>query len=102
METAPGERVTRVVVGTVPGCSVAGTLRVEWHHADDPAPRAVVLEPYSTAYFGEERVVLAQTDVETGTEPLSPLPDQDRPAGHEVAIVALDTQSLRVAVAPVP
>ena len=35
------------------------TLRVERQHANDPTPRAVVLEPHSAADLGEERVVFA-------------------------------------------
>ena len=62
----------------------------------------MVLEPYSAADLGEKRVVSSETDVQTGTKPLSTLPDQDRPAGDDVAVVALHAQSLRVAVASVP
>ena len=77
------------------------TLCVERQHADDPAPCAVVLESYPTADFGEERVVLAETNVLTGTEPLSTLPDQDRAAGYEVAVETLHAEPLRIAVASV-
>jgi hypothetical protein len=37
----------------------------------------MVLESYPTADLGEQRVVLAETNVLTGTEPPSTLTDQD-------------------------
>ena len=62
---------------------------------------AVVLESYLPIEFGVQRVVLAQPDVEAGFESPPFLAHQDRPAGDDVSIVALDAKALRVAVAAV-
>ena len=51
--------------------------------------------------LGEERVVLAEPDVQARTEPAPALTHEDRSAGHDVAVEALDAEPLRVAVAPV-
>ena len=51
--------------------------------------------------LGEQRVVLAEPDVEAGTEPAAALAHEDRSAGHDVAVEPLDAEALRVAVAPV-
>ena len=62
---------------------------------------AVIFELHAAVDLGEERVVLAETDVEPGLEPAAALAHEDRAAGHDVAVVALDAEPLRVAVAPV-
>ena len=72
-----------------------------WQDADSAPPRAVVFKPHTAADLREERVVFAQPDVQSGREPSSALPHQNRSAGHDVAVVTLDAQPLRVAVAAV-
>ena len=62
---------------------------------------AVIRELDRAVDLRKQRVVLAEADVQTGTEPPAALADEDRSAGDEVAVVALDAQALRVAVAPV-
>jgi hypothetical protein len=62
----------------------------------------VVFEPHAPADFRKERVVFAKADVETRPEAASALTHQDRAAGHDVAIVPLDAEPLRIAVAAVP
>ena len=68
---------------------------------DDPAARAVVRELHGAVDLGEQRVVLAEPDVQARTEAASALAHQNRSAGHDVAVEALDAEALRVAVAPV-
>ena len=51
--------------------------------------------------LGEQRVVLAKADVQPGLEAAAALADEDRPTGHDVAVVALDPEPLRVGIAPV-
>ena len=49
----------------------------------------------------EQRVVLAEADVEAGPEPAAALTHEDRSAGDDVAVEPLDAEALRIAVAPV-
>ena len=51
--------------------------------------------------LGEQRIVLAQTDVETRAEASSPLPYQDRSTLHQVAVGSFHAKPLRLAVTPV-
>jgi hypothetical protein len=51
--------------------------------------------------LGKERVVFAQTNVRARLEPAAALPDQNRPAAHEITVVTLDAKTLRIGVAPV-
>ena len=51
--------------------------------------------------FGEERIVLSKTHVESGLESTAALTDENRSACHDVAVVTLDAEPLRVAVSPV-
>src|SRR5262249_46447445 len=69
--------------------------------ADEAAARAVVLELDDPGDLGEQRIVLAEADVLAGVEATAALADEDRAAGDEVAVVALDAEPLGVAVAPV-
>ena len=62
---------------------------------------AVVLEADLAVNLGEQRVIFAQPDVQAGFKAATLLPDEDRPAGDEVAVMALDAEPLGVAVAPV-
>ena len=62
---------------------------------------AVVLEADLAVNLGEERVILAQADVQTRLEPAALLTDEDRTARDHVAVVTLDPQPLRVRVAAV-
>jgi hypothetical protein len=61
----------------------------------------MVLEPDLPVDFREECVIFAEPDVEAGLEAPTLLTHEDGPAGHEVAIVALHTETLRIAVAAV-
>ena len=65
-----------------------------------PAATAV-LERDDAFHLGEEGVVLAPTDVQSGPEPPPALTDEDRSAGDEVAVEPFDAQPLRIAVAAV-
>src|SRR5690349_12529537 len=69
--------------------------------ADRAAARAVVGELDAAVHLGEQRVVLPEADVQTGLEAAATLADEDRSAGHDVAVEPLDAEALRVAVAPV-
>ena len=61
----------------------------------------MVFKPYTPGSFRKKRVVFAETDIEPGLEAASTLAHQDRPAGDDVAVVALDAETLRIAVSPV-
>ena len=45
----------------------------------------------------EDRVVLAEADVQAGLEPAAALAHDDRAAGDDVAVVRFDAEPLRVA-----
>ena len=51
--------------------------------------------------LGEKRVILAAPDVESGLHASSALPHDDGPAGHHLSAKCLESQPLRVRVAPV-
>src|SRR5436309_3096103 len=72
-----------------------------WHDADDPAVRAVIFEPDAARRLREDGVVFAESCVESGPETPAPLPDNDGSAGHEVAVVRLDAEPLRIGIAAV-
>jgi hypothetical protein len=69
-------------------------LRLQRVNADDAALGAVVLELHGAVDLGKQRVVLAEADVEAGPEAAAALPYQDRPAGDDVAVEALDAEAL--------
>ena len=69
--------------------------------ADATAVLAVILETDFAVHFGEERVVLAEPDVEPWLEPATLLSHEDGTARDEVAVVTLHAESLRIAVAAV-
>jgi hypothetical protein len=62
----------------------------------------VVFEPDTSGDFREEGVVFAQADVQAGLESASALSYEDGTACHDVAVVPLYAQPLRIAVAAVP
>jgi hypothetical protein len=70
-------------------------------HADEAAARPVIFELHASGDFGEERIVLAEADVQPGSEPATALADENRAAGDDVAVVPLDAEPLRIAVASV-
>jgi hypothetical protein len=61
----------------------------------------VVLEPHPAGDFREDRVVLAESGVQSRAEPASALADDDRSAGDEVAVVRFYAEPLGIAVAAV-
>src|SRR5688572_4783567 len=65
------------------------------------AALTVILELHLAGDLREQRVILAQADVEAGLVLASALADENRAPGHEVAVEALDAEPLRVAVAAV-
>src|SRR5262245_57867331 len=70
--------------------------------ADDAAVRAVVLESHLAGDLRVDRVVFADAGVQAGAEAAPALADDDRAAGHKIAVVGFDAQPLRVRVAAVP
>src|SRR6185436_14691914 len=68
---------------------------------DHSAVRAVILELHAAGDLGEDRVVLPDPRVQPWAEPTPALADDDRAAGHDVAVVRLDAEPLRVRVAAV-
>src|SRR5262245_24465275 len=69
--------------------------------ADDPAVRAVVLEPNLAGDLRVDRVVFSDAGVQAGAEAAPALADDDRAAGDDVAVVRLGADPLRVRVAAV-
>src|SRR5688572_3972038 len=65
------------------------------------AALTVILELHLAGDLREQRVILTQADVEAGLVLASALADENRAAGHEVAVEPLDAEPLRVAVAAV-
>src|ERR1041384_7544286 len=63
---------------------------------DDAAHRAMILEFHASGDLGKNRVVLAETGVEPGTEPAAALAHDDRAARDEVAVVRFSAQPLGV------
>src|SRR5207249_4276252 len=70
-------------------------------NADELPHPAAILEPDNPVDEGEQRVVAPQPDVVARLEACPPLADQDGASGDELAAIALDSQSLGVAVATV-
>jgi hypothetical protein len=64
--------------------------------ADDPSVRAVILEPNTSRNLGEDGVVFPSSGVQARTEAAAALPDDDRAAGDDVAIVRLDAEPLGI------
>jgi len=81
-------------------CEARG-LTNHGNNGDTPAVLTVVLESDLPIELGVQRVVLPQPDVEARFEAPPLLSHQNRPAGDDVSIVALDAKALRVAVAAV-
>src|SRR5262245_14397419 len=73
----------------------------DWLNADHAPMGAVVLELHASGDLRVDRVVFAEACVEARTESAASLADDDRPAGHEVAVVRLDADALRVGIAAV-
>ena len=69
--------------------------------ADSAAPCAVVFKPHTTADLCEKRIVFAEADVEAWRKPTAALPHENRSAGHDIAVVTLHTEALRIAVAAI-
>jgi hypothetical protein len=81
--------------------AVSALLGVGRHDADRAAAAAVIGELHHAGDLRKQRVVLAQAHVQPRLEPAPALPHEDRSAGDDVAVVALDPEPLRVGVAPV-
>jgi hypothetical protein len=84
-----------------PAAPDAKSELLEGKNRDDATACAVILELHATRDPGENRVVFTETGIETGTEPASTLPHDDRAAGHEVAVVRLHAEPLRIGIAAV-
>ena len=77
---------------TVNARETAGS--VDWNDADPPAVSAVIFESNPSGNLREERVVLAQPNIEPGAEAAPALANQNRSAGHQVAVVTFDAKPL--------
>src|SRR5688500_15212940 len=69
--------------------------------ADAAAVLAVVLQAAGAGDLGVQGVVLAEADIQARVEAAALLAHENRAAGDDVAVVALDAQPLRIAVAAV-
>ena len=65
---------------------------------DHAALGAVILELHASVDLGKERVIFPETDIQSWTEPSSPLAHEYRTAGDDVAVEPLDAETLGVAV----
>ena len=65
---------------------------------DESAGGAFILELNDAADFCEQRVVLALADVDAGFEFRAALPDEDRPARHQLAAEAFHSEPLGVTI----
>ena len=79
----------------------AGLLLVEGKNADLAAMRAVIGKLHLARHLRKQRVVFAPAHVQSRLEAASALADEDRAAWDDVAVVALDAEPLRIAVAAV-
>src|ERR1019366_8259027 len=70
-------------------------------NADDAPALAVILEFHAAGDLREDRVDLADARVQPRAEATSALADDDRAAGHDVAVVGFHAEPLRVGVAAV-
>src|SRR5688572_32365992 len=77
------------------------SLLFDWMNRDEPTALTVIFDLHHAGDLREQRVVLAEADVEAGQVLAPALAHEDRAAGHEVAVEALDAEPLRVAVAAV-
>jgi hypothetical protein len=75
---------------------------LDWKDGNPAAVLPVIFEAHATADLGEQRVVLAEPNVQARLEAAPLLTHEDRSAQYEVAVVALDAEALSVAVAAVP
>lgn len=69
--------------------------------ADDVLCLAVLLVLNDAVDLGEKRIIAPDANVDTGTEPGSPLTDEDTSGADALAAVSFDAEVLRVAVATV-
>jgi hypothetical protein len=72
-----------------------------WQDADESTARPVVFELHTARDLGEERIVFAETDVGARLEATPALTHENRSARNEIAVVPLDAEALRVAIAAV-
>jgi hypothetical protein len=75
---------------------------LDWKYGNPAAVLPVIFEAHATADLGEQRMVLAEPDVQARLEAAPLLTHEDRSAWYDIAVVALDAEPLRVAVAAVP
>jgi hypothetical protein len=62
---------------------------------------AVIFEADFAVNLREQRMILAEPDVQPGLEPTTLLANEDRSARDEIAVVTLHAKPLRIAVAAV-
>src|SRR5687768_18029932 len=75
------------------------SLLFDWMDRNESTALTVIFELHLAGNLREQRVVLAEADVEAGQVLAPALTHENRAAGHEVAVEALDAKPLRVAVA---
>jgi hypothetical protein len=61
----------------------------------------VIFKPYTSGDLREEGVVFAEAYINARREPAAALPHENRSTGHDVAVVPLHAEALRIAVASV-
>jgi hypothetical protein len=70
-------------------------------NADELAHAAAVAEFNHSGDLGEQRVVLAQTDIGARFDARAALADDDGSTGHQLPAEGFDSEPLRIRVAPV-
>src|SRR5512138_2493888 len=103
--SAPGNATGRPVIPDGPpeiSFDVSSVLFVRFDllrkllHADELAQPSAFSELHDAGDLREQGVVLAAPDILARLELRPPLPDQNRPSGHELPAECLDTEPLRV------
>jgi hypothetical protein len=77
----------------------ASGLRANVHEF---AQTASILKRHHSGHFGEQRIIAADSHIESRLELGSPLPDYDSSAINELSGKTLYSQSLRLAVSSIP
>src|SRR3546814_865429 len=108
-DSAPEVEDSGRVVGSTSARAWARALLVSWcalpsvegQDVDQLAPVAGP-ELHHAVAGGEERVVAALADVQSGMEPRAPLADEDRSGRHDGAVERLHAEALGFGVTAVP
>src|SRR5262249_44789574 len=83
------------------GVPVGADCLLSGANVDEPAQPATIAEFNGAADFREQRVVLSETDIQTGLDFGAALANYDRSARYQLTAEGFHAQTLRVRIAPV-